>query len=53
MYKHTYLCEYKQTDRQNRLFDQKIYKLHTIIEQIDDQETATKTKFVAIVAATF
>ena len=38
----------RQTDRQNRLFDQKeIYKLHTIIILIDDQETATKTKFVA------
>ena len=45
----------RQTDRQNRLFDQKkyIYKLHTIIVQIDDQETATKTKFVPIVTATF
>ena len=44
----------RQTDRQNRLFDQKeIYRLHTIIIQIDEQETATKTKFVAIVTATF
>ena len=44
----------RQTDRQNRLFDQKeIYKLHTIIIHIDDQGTATKTKFVAIVTATF
>ena len=41
----------RQTDRQNRLFDQK--KLHTIIVQINDQETATKTKVVAIVAANF
>ena len=53
-----YVCQcvfiHRQTDRQNRLFDQKeIYKLHTIIIQIDDQETATKTKFVAIVTATF
>ena len=47
-------CPIRQTDRQNRLFDQKeIYKLHTIIIQIDDQENATKTKFVAIVTATF
>ena len=43
----------KKTDRQNRLFDQRIYKLHTMIVQIDDQETATRTKIVAIVAATF
>ena len=31
----------------------KIYELHLISIQIDDQETATKTKVVAIVAATF
>ena len=42
-----------QTDRQYFLFDPKICKLHMISLQIDDQETATKTKFVAIVAATF
>ena len=42
----------RQTDRQNRLFDKKLYKLHTIIVQIDDKENVTKTKFVAIVAAT-
>ena len=45
----------RQTARQYRLFDPKIYKvgLHVISVQIDDQETATKTKFVANVAATF
>ena len=42
----------RQTDIQYRLFDPKIYKLHMISVQIDDQETATKTKFVAIVTAT-